>query len=147
MIKGEIYAFGFRVLSDEYSNPSLIILTWFALPTDFEAGIIYAPDPVAKVPIPIKLGNLLYPNPLKSIPTLWTPPVAVRDVVLYSKVLASDDVYDNLSGTCLNNISNVVAAVETTSYLPLYKLSAKFMNEWFLTWVSAVLINPLFSML
>ena len=68
-IKGEINAFGFKVLSDEYSNPSLIILTWFALPIDFEEGITYAPVPEV-LSIPLKLGNLLYPVPLKLISAL-----------------------------------------------------------------------------
>ena len=34
-----IFAFGCKVLSEEYSNPSLIILTFFVLPIDLEDAI------------------------------------------------------------------------------------------------------------
>ena len=37
---GDIDADGCKVLSEEYSNPSLMILTSFALPIDFDFGII-----------------------------------------------------------------------------------------------------------
>ena len=41
-----IFAFGCRVLSDEYSNPSLIILTLLVLPTEFDCASKLAPDAV-----------------------------------------------------------------------------------------------------
>ena len=40
VISGDMYAVGCRVLSEEYSNPSLIILTSFALPIVDDFAII-----------------------------------------------------------------------------------------------------------
>jgi hypothetical protein len=40
VISGDIDAVGCKVLSEEYSNPSLIILTSFALPIDVDFGVI-----------------------------------------------------------------------------------------------------------
>ena len=45
VINGEISAVGCRVLSEEYSNPSLITLTVSALPIVLEVGTIYASLP------------------------------------------------------------------------------------------------------
>ena len=45
VINGEISAVGCRVLSEEYSNPSLITLTVSALPMVLEVGTIYASLP------------------------------------------------------------------------------------------------------
>ena len=40
VISGDINAVGCKVLSEEYWNPSLIILTSFALPIDVDLGVI-----------------------------------------------------------------------------------------------------------
>ena len=56
VINGDMNALGFKVLSDEYSNPSLIILIWFVFPIDFDLAITCPPLPSVEE-VPTKLGN------------------------------------------------------------------------------------------
>ena len=56
LIKGEIYANGFKVLSDEYSKPSLIILTCKGLPIALDFGKMVRLTPSVEE-VPTRVGN------------------------------------------------------------------------------------------
>ena len=86
-----IFAFGCKVLSDEYSNPSLITLTLLVLPTDLDFAIKFASTAVV-LEDPTKFGNFLYPDPPETILILLIGPSAVNEVVEYSIVEHSDEV-------------------------------------------------------
>ena len=50
---------GSKVLSEEYSKPSFIILTFSIFPIVSEFATMTAPVPWVVPPIPMKLGNFL----------------------------------------------------------------------------------------
>ena len=81
VINGDISAFGCKVLSDEYSNPSLIILTFFALPIVFDFATIAASTPLVEV-IDEKSGNCLYPLPPEIISILSIGPCTLVELVV-----------------------------------------------------------------
>ena len=92
VINGDICAFGCNVLSDEYSNPSLRILTSLTCPIVVDVGIIFGTinASVAIVePAPTKIGTSLYPLPPEIILILSINPFAVLDVVEYFNELHS----------------------------------------------------------
>ena len=50
---------GFNVLSDEYSNPSFITLTFSTFPIVLDCGTITASFPIDDPTIPRKIGSFL----------------------------------------------------------------------------------------
>ena len=53
-----MYANGCNVLSEEYSNPSFVILNSFIFPIVFDFGMRYASLPLTELD-PLKNGNFL----------------------------------------------------------------------------------------
>ena len=80
-IVGDISISGLNVLSEEYSNPSLITFTLLTLPIISDSATISAPSP-SEEEDPTKFGSFLYPYPPESILTLSTPPFSVKEVVV-----------------------------------------------------------------
>lgn len=79
-----MYAVGCNVLSEEYSNPSLIILISLALPIVVDFEIIYASRPSLEFD-PIKIGDFLYSDPPETMLILLIPPFADVELVKYFK--------------------------------------------------------------
>ena len=108
-----MYAIGFKVLSEEYSNPSLIILTSFGFPSVVDFGTMYAPVPFSEFE-PVKIGNFLYPVPPEIISILSIAPCADFELVDYSKTLHSLCEYDNFSGITFSDMLKVVDPIPDT---------------------------------
>ena len=76
-------------MSEEYSKPSLIILTFSTSPIELDCGIIKASlDPIVEDP-PTYFGNDLYPDPDENISILLIGPLANNEFVEYFKVSQS----------------------------------------------------------
>ena len=105
-IFGDMKASGCKVLSEEYSNPSLIILVLLIIPISLEFKETNKFSPFAEVILEIE-GNFLYPEPPDNKCILFAGPDAVNEVVVYSKLSHSVDAYDNLSGDFCKEIWNV----------------------------------------
>ena len=100
-------ASGCNVLSDEYSNPSFIILVSIMFPISSELRETNRFSPFVEVTFD-KEGSFLYSDPPDRSFTLFAGPDADREVVVYSNLSHSADEYDNFSGFCCNETWNVV---------------------------------------
>ena len=107
VISGDMYAMGCKVLSEEYSKPSLIIRSSLILPIFFDFGTIYASFPFF-VFSPSNIGSFLYPDPPETMLILWIGPFAEIEFVLYLKISHSFCEYVNFSGIFVKEILNVV---------------------------------------
>ena len=113
IIFGDILAFGCKVLSEEYSNFSLITLDSLSKPISLE------PKETDKfLPFVVftdeSAGNFLYWDPPDIRLTLFTGPDADVEVVVYSKLSHSKDVYENFSGDSCKEIWKVVDPIPKT---------------------------------
>ena len=73
-------------MSEEYSKPSLIILTFSILPIVLDCGIIKASLAPIVEDDPTYFGNDLYPDPGENIFILSIGPLVNNDFVEYFKV-------------------------------------------------------------
>ena len=102
-----MYAVGCKVLSEEYSNPSLIILISLALPIVVDFEIMYASWPSLEFD-PIKIGDFLYSDPPETILILLIPPFADVELVKYFKTSHWSWEYFKFSGNMSKEILKVV---------------------------------------
>ena len=83
---GEINASGVKVLSDGYSYPISLILTFLILPIDVEMDTTFAFCPFSVI-TPSNFGSLLKLNPSERIFIFPIEPfIALEDFVEYSNV-------------------------------------------------------------
>ena len=85
VINGDMKAFGCKVLSEEYSKPSLIILTFPLFPIVSDSATIEASVPLTEF-VELKSGTFLYPLPPETILILLMGPCALTEVVVYFNV-------------------------------------------------------------
>ena len=113
IIFGDIKTFGFKVLSEEYSNFSLIDLVSLTKPIllDFKETDKFLPFIVLTFE---SEGNFLYWDPPDISLTLFTGPDADIEVVVYSKLSHSEEVYVNFSGDFCKEIWKVVDPIPKT---------------------------------
>jgi hypothetical protein len=105
------------------------------LPIFFEYGIILAFLPKSEL-VPLKTGNFLYPYPLLRIFKFETPPLALRDVVVYCNTSHSSEVYEVFCVDSFKLILNVVEPIPETVYDPLHLLSINVIEDACMTSVS-----------
>ena len=105
-IMGEINASGVKVLSDGYSYPISLILTFLILPIDVEMDTTFAFCPFSVI-TPSNFGSLLKLNPSERIFIFPIAPfIAVEDFVEYSNVSVWSLVYFRTVGTLDGDILN-----------------------------------------
>ena len=103
LILGDTKACGLKVISEEYVKFSLINLVSLIFPIvlEFKETNKFSPSTVST---PESNGNFLYSDPPDIILTLFTGPEDDVEVVVYSKLSHSEEIYSNFSGTSCREI-------------------------------------------
>ena len=91
VIFGDMKASGWRVLSEEYSNPSFTIFVSNTLPIVLVSNVTSKFLPLELL-TPLNNGSFLYPVPTETKCILSTAPDAEVDLVVYSKLSQSEEV-------------------------------------------------------